>query len=166
MNSSISNRRLLVGLLIALVAWGIFLSIGATGYFADAFDLETSYQKSLIVLLCMAAFLALWAGASWLQPRSSPEGLRWSVSALLSLAFILTGIGLWIGAIATWDWPPPRTAVVAGWMAITLAGAANVAAVVGLSEPRSRSGKWAGLITLALTLLCIVVFFVRTISRG
>lgn len=168
MNSPMSNRRMLAGLVLALVAWGIFLAIGATGYFADAFNVKTSYQKSLIVLLCMAAFLGLWGSVTWLRRHrpTEPAANGWSISGLVSLALKLIGIGLWVGAIVAWELPPPTAAIIAGWTAIAFAGAADVAAFIGLSEPGKRRGKWAGLISLGLSLLCVMVFVVRTlISR-
>jgi hypothetical protein len=47
------NRQLIVGLFVALAAWGLYLAVGSYVYKQDV-------RRPLIVFGCVAAFLGFW----------------------------------------------------------------------------------------------------------
>lgn len=59
-DSSAADRKVLIGLTVALAAWGIYHAVGA--YFGGfgGENLRHDFARSLVVLGCMAAFLGFW----------------------------------------------------------------------------------------------------------
>lgn len=127
-----STRPITMGIMVALVLWGIYLAVGATGMFIqeDMMDI----RKSGIVVACMAIFLGLWAmvlvgskskqrqiadstdqteGASYPQPLSSPSKVvrgsaPWSKPGIVTAATLLAGAVIWGIGIATWKTASPQ----------------------------------------------------------
>lgn len=51
------QRKLLLGLTIALLAWGAFLGIGST---IGGANLQRSAGRGLVIFICTAIFLGFW----------------------------------------------------------------------------------------------------------
>jgi hypothetical protein len=58
----VSNRTILIWIMLALAAWGIFHAFGA-------WLLNYDVRRPLIVIGCMAAFLAFWGLLLWTRHR-------------------------------------------------------------------------------------------------
>lgn len=170
------TKRLTFGIMLALIVWGIALAIGSTGVFIQEsmFDL----RKSLIVVLCVGLFLGLWAIvllgrksdgshnpdaiASAQDAKKQPAGkYPWSRPAAVSLALAVSCAVLWGIAIASWQNVSMAATTVLGWLAaVSILGSAT-SAVIALSQPVKRRGKWVGL----LGLLGFVAAFIGFIAR-
>jgi hypothetical protein len=62
--SKSNQRGILIGIMLALAAWGIFLALGAYWYGYDPQHGNITYSpnplRGLIVLACAALFLGMW----------------------------------------------------------------------------------------------------------
>ena len=67
------QKTVLVILTVGLLGWGSFHAVGA--YFGGfgGENLQHDFRRSLVVLACMTAFLALWW---WLILTRKPRGSR------------------------------------------------------------------------------------------
>lgn len=176
--SAVQSRRLLAGLLVALAAWGIYLAIGATGWFADAglFD----QRRSWFVLGCSTTFIGLWllflrrafvrkrgrlatsdpGGGPSLESTAPGRALNWP--SCLSLAVTVLAWCCWAAAWFAWLTPDlqPWNAPL-GWLSVAAFGLAAILALVGLSDPVRDAGKLAGLLTLLLLAAAAVALVVQ-----
>lgn len=162
-----STIRPIRWLMLALIVWGIYVAIG-TSRFAQNFS--DSMWKGAIVLGCVVAFLGLWtvvlaakrgSVASDLPDASqqgdqNPNRLRWSTPSVAGLAFAALGaiclVVFEAGLVAA-------TSVVATalvWTAPMATIAALILAMIGLSDPLARRGKWLGMLAL-MAVLCMTV---------
>ncbi len=157
-------RRILVGLTIALAAWGIYLAIGATGAFLDSRLWDP--RKSLIVIACSAGFLIFWWTILRIRARrtAAVPVAPWNWPSVLSCLVACLGLLLgWVAARPTTPTAGPVDARTA-WLGLTAAASlmgAAVLALIGASDPRPQRGKLLALLTFALLLGAIVLFLWR-----
>jgi hypothetical protein len=161
-----TTKWMTFGIMLALVLWGIYLAVGATGFFVQASMTDT--RKSLVVLVCMAMFLGLWiivlrrtkprSDDSTAEVAASPATppQSWSTSGIAAVVMLVIGGLLWLAAISSWNDKALSTTTILGWLAaLNMTGSAT-AGMVALSDRRHRKGKWlglAGLIGLAGSLI-------------
>ncbi len=152
-----------IGLVMAAVlAWGLYLAVGAT-----LFDQDLRWRKGLIVIGFVVAFLGLWLvilaarhgtdrwrASGGVPPGRPPDGaVLWSVPSIVSFLLVMLGtaclFGSWILPAGTsvvrlvsFTWPPALIVAV-------------IAAMIGLSDPRVRRGKWLALLGL-LAILSLI----------
>lgn len=149
MSSEQFKMRLQLGMVIAVIAWGIYLATGAVLYNAD-------YRKGLIILGCTAGFMAFWAAAYFeakrkMVAKANEEGkaagpVGWNFAS--AFGFLLAAIVSGAMAAAAWGgWQAPGWAFAAMF---GIAGASGIASIVGLSNPRRGHGRWLGLVGLLL----------------
>ena len=62
--ASKTQRFWLLGITIALLAWGGFLAVGS---FLGGANLQDSFRRGLVVFGCTAAFVAFWWTMLWLR---------------------------------------------------------------------------------------------------
>ena len=154
------------GLMAALVAWGVFLAVGASSAFGRG-GLVFDLRRSLIVLVCSALFLSGWY---WVLTRrrfsasanAPASGSDWNQASLLSLLLAVAGYALW-GTSWLMRSSPQTLSLMAplGYLSALALGSATIAAMVGLSHPQRRRGQMLGLATLGLLLLAVVLFLVQ-----
>jgi hypothetical protein len=154
-------HRLLWGLVLALAAWGIYLAVGATGIFTDVGLFDA--RRSVIVLICSAAFLCGWLWLLLLR-RRSPGAPSWPTNrcSLASLLCAVLAYGLWAGAWMAWDaGNPDNLNGILGWTSLGAFALSAVLALIGLSDPQRKRGKLAGLVTLGLLWIAIAGLIVQ-----
>lgn len=164
MSQRASSHKWPIGVLMAAVlAWGFYLAVGASAFNRDL-------RKGFIVFGCVAAFVMAWL-AVLLGRRSGrldnstddecakPIGNRrtaWSVPSITSFVLVLLGTGLF----STFEWGLFASKVMAtraiGLITPMLMAAALILAMIGLSDPRMKRGKWLALVAL-MTILCVTV---------
>ncbi|MDG2380616.1 MAG: hypothetical protein P8N76_03000 [Pirellulaceae bacterium] len=155
-----SPRRIIVGLIIALAAWGIYLAIGATGQWTDVGLFDA--RRSAIVLACSALFLGTWVVVLVLRSKSgnasvSNPGPSWA--SILSLGGTLASYVMWAVAHAVWQGGQgERWTKLLGWSCVVFFGSSAILALIGLSDPKPRRGKMLGLASMLLLLLSVVLF--------
>jgi hypothetical protein len=66
-----TQRNLLIGLTLGLIAWGAFLGIGA---FLGGANLQGSAGRGLVIFGCMSVFLAFWWTLMLTRKRRHPPG--------------------------------------------------------------------------------------------
>lgn len=182
-----TSQRIVTAIIAALVVWGVFLAIGATGYFIESslFDV----RKSLIVLACMAAFLGLWTmvlrsienkpqQSRWAapadgsdspsseahesqRPTMSQSQSDWSKAGLCSIAMVVLGVLLWVVAVLSFGHVSKTVTTVLGWSVAGLVIGAATSGMIALANPRQLKGKWFGLCGLLQSIVAFVVFFQR-----
>lgn len=166
-STSRSTKRLTYGIMLTLIAWGIYLAIGATGRFVQPTMMDG--RKSVIVLLAMALFLGLWGMALRRSTLHRDQGReksehpirRWSRSGAATVLALATGTLLWCCAIGTWNEASRATTTILGWLAALSIAAAATAGMIALSDSRSQKGKWLGSLGLLGSVAAFVVFIVR-----
>ena len=153
-----TTKRMTLGIMLALVAWGIYLSIGATGIFLQESLMDA--RKSVIVAVCVALFLGLWGMAllgsrvTANRDRSSNDGPPtteariWSKPGIATLACGVAGIACWAAAIVTWNSVSPAATTILGWLAAVLVMGAAISGIIALSDRRRSRGKWFGFLGL------------------
>lgn len=182
-----STKPITIGIMLALVLWGIYLAVGATGMFIQEDMMDV--RKSGIVVACVAMFLGLWAivlfglkakkqraiqagSASLEESTSYPEPLatsskvvrsspRWSIPGLVTGALLLTGALLWGVGIATWQTVSLSVTTWLGWLAALCVVAAATSGIIALSAKLPLRGKWLGLLGLAGFAAAFIVFLAR-----
>jgi hypothetical protein len=150
------SRRIIAGLIAALLAWGIYVAIGATGLFTDEGLFDA--RRSVIVLICSAAFLGSWLVILRFRGTASSEStINWS--SIVSFCITLVGYGFWLSAHLVWrDGEGAQWTTRFGWTSLVCLGSSAVLALIGVSDPRPRRGKLLGLVTLVLLLLAVGLF--------
>lgn len=173
MNST--TKRMTLGIMLALVAWAVYLSIGATGIFVQESMLDL--RKSLIVGLCVAFFLALWfvvllgnrakAKRSHASQNSvsTARNRRWSKPGIATLVCIVAAIASWGIAIATWKSISPSATTILGWLSAALVMGSAVSGMIALSERRAPRGKWLGMLGLVGFVVALIGFVLRMSPR-
>ena len=168
-----TNQRIVTGLMLALVVWGVCLAIGATGYFIQSS--LTDVRKSLIVAACMAGFLGLWiyvlrsvekrnaSGATDSEAASAgPTADRaWSKPGITSLVMQLLAAGLWMVAVTNYGKVSPVATTILGWSVAGLVMGAATSGMIALSNPGRLKGKWLGFCGLIQFPVALVVFVLR-----
>lgn len=162
-----TTSRMIVGIMIALGIWGIYLAIGATGYFID--DALFDPMRSGFVVFFVVIFLGGWLGVlRAIESRSraaveAPQSARrpWNWPSLVSLALSSLGLALWGVGIATWKTISPQGTTLLGWGAAILLIAGVTAGMVALSDRKRRRGKWLGLLPMIACGVSFIVFFAR-----
>ncbi len=162
----------IVLLATALAVWGIWLAVGATGWFGDRglFDL----RRTAIVLSCSLAFLTFWFTALYVRARSVQAASEkvsgetscagnWQTASRptsrAAVASVAGGVLMLLVGVAARTARSPELRTAAGWTALLLFLAAGVAALVALSDPRRPRLQLLGLLTLALQLVAILLVF-------
>ena len=171
-SSPITNRRLISGIMLALVVWGIYLAIGATGVFVQPSLMDP--RKSVLVVVCVGLYLGLWSLVLWHNRRSKvlspsmeaahdPAATQppWSVPGWASVGLSALGLGVWALAAFSWQTAPASTTTILGWLAAGLMMGAATAGMVSLSDRVPRRGNWLGYWGLLALLCSLVVFVVR-----
>ena len=168
-----TNQRIVTGLMLALVVWGVCLAIGATGYFIQSS--LTDVRKSLIVAACMAGFLGLWVyvlqsvekrnpsvstDSKAASPIPMPER-PWSKPGISSLAMQLLAAGLWMLAVTNYGEVSPVATTILGWSVAGLVMGAATAGMIALANPGRLKGKWLGFCGLIQFPVALVVFVLR-----
>lgn len=154
------KMRLQLGMVLAVIAWGLYLATGAVLYNAD-------YRKGVIILGSTAGFMAFWASAYFAAKRkmdaaaskNDDEGATAPVGWNFSSAFgflLAAGAAVAMAAAAWGGWDAPGWAFAAMF---AVAGASAIASIVGLSNPRRGAGRWLGLVGLALIAASFVIGF-------
>ncbi len=150
------SRRITAVLIGALLVWGIYLAIGATGLFTDEglFDL----RRSVIVLVCSAAFLGSWLIILRFRGASNSESkINWP--SIISFCMMLMAYALWLAAHLFWqDGSGAWWTMMLGWSSLFCFGCSSIMALIGASDPRSRRGKLLGVVTLVLLLIAAGLF--------
>ena len=148
------------GIIGALAVWGIYLAIGATGYFmpdANLFD----PRKPFVVIICSAAFLAFWWGNLRLKKRPNNGNVDFSERVnpcnWVSLLSATIGYALWGVAFRVSDIAASRL----GYTSAFFFGIAILSAIIGISDPVRKKMKWAAMAGFLMTLLSFVLFFVQ-----
>lgn len=143
----------------SVLAWGLYLAVGAT-----LFDQDLRWRKGLIVIGFVVAFLGLWlvilaarhgtdrSRASGGVPPGRPPNaaVPWSVPSIASFLLVMLGTaclfvswllppGTGIARLVRFTWPPALVVAV-------------ILAMIGLSDPRVRRGKWLALLGLLAVL--------------
>lgn len=169
-----TNKRMTAAIMLALVIWGVYLAIGSTGYFLESSLWDA--RKSLIVVVCMTSFLALWVFVLRavekrklaLQTPPSPDstsklpnGRPWSKAGLATLAIGGLGAVVWAVSIASFKQVGLATTTCLGWFAAASMVGAATAGMVALSNPRALRGKWLGFTGLVLCGVSLIGFVVR-----
>ena len=153
--------------MLALVAWGIYLGIGATGMFVQ--DSMLDPRKSIIVVVCVVMFLGLWglvlfgAGNKSAGQTSSASPTRRPVSkaGLGTAACLLIGAGFWGASVVSWNAQALSATTILGWLAaLSFMGAATFG-MIALSSKTAAKGKWLGFAGLVGFLVSLIVFVAR-----
>jgi len=151
-----TSRRPICWLMLTVLTWGVYLAFGVSRF---ARDISDSMWKGTIVCGCVVAFLGPWAVVLLVQRgpsvrsrdmESSETGpdaqrSRWSATCVASLVLAaLAGaclVGYQIDALGS------RSSV--AWsLAWTTLLPALILAVIGLSDPRRRRGKWMAMVAM------------------
>lgn len=179
--------RMISGIMLALVAWGIYLAVGATGMFVQESMMDV--RKSVVVVVCVAIFLGLWSvvlfgrkkpGVAGQPPTSSDElgteaqpaetevasgrnagRLPLSRAGIAALLWVVFGVIFWVIAIATWQQVSTDVTTIFGWFAAFCVMASATSGMIALSDPTRRPGKWLGLLGLVGFAACLVSFIAR-----
>jgi hypothetical protein len=158
METTNEGRRWQWSLIVALAVWGLYLSIGATGIVsrqANPFDI----RRPAIVMTCSAGFLLLWLAS--LRNRGKRESAsenaeRLNPANVVSLSSAVAAYLSW--SLATWG---ERGSVRMGLLSMLCFGISGVSALVGLSDPQPRRGKWMSSAGLLLVMLGVATFLVK-----
>ena len=155
-SNSRQARRIIAVLIGALVAWGVYLAIGATGLFTDEGLFDP--RRSVIVLVFSAVFLGSWLIVMRFRGAGDSEStINWP--SIISLCVTLAGYALWLAAHLVWrDGEGARWTTALGWTTVVCFGSSAVIALIGASDPRSRRGKLLGSVTLLLLLVAAGLF--------
>lgn len=159
-------------LILAILAWGALAAWGAAW-------LNQDYRKALIVLGCSLTFLLSWLALLQLgsrrqtRPGAAPDlpapdlpaeavPREWNHASLASLATAAGALGcaFWVGRPLV-----PRQALLALGATLLLAPLSAILAVIGLSDPRRRRGRLAGLGALLLLLAAFALAFLVPATR-
>ena len=166
-----TNQRLISVIMWSLVAWGIYVAVGATGIFVHHSLMDL--RKSAVVMISLGLFLGLWTAVLWntrrLRGQAPPEAVSsdrqprptWSTAGLLSLVSSGLGAGLWALSVIGWQHVSAKTTTVVGWLAAGLILNAAIASLVALSDRVPRRGKGLGLLGLLVGIGAVIGFFVR-----
>jgi hypothetical protein len=179
-----TTKPMTFGIMLALVLWGVYLAVGATGMFVQ--DSMLDVRKSVIVVVCVALFLGLWgivlygvkskgtgskgAGSVNVQDAGSektgevsktPTAATWSKPGLAATALGAVGAILWLAAIASWKNISLDGTTILGWLAaICIMGSATFG-IIALSDRFRRRGKWLGLLGLLGFAGSLIAFVAR-----
>ena len=161
------KQRLQLGMVIAVIAWGVYLAIGAVRGPRDFGEYKADYRKGLIILTVTACFVACWAAAYVASRRKSLGSAasaatnevgtanRWNFSS--AFGFLLASAATGAMATAAWGgWRAP------GWAFASMFGvaaASAIASIIGLSNPTRAGGRWLGLAGLGLLAAGFVIGF-------
>lgn len=188
MSSTVSNKQITTGIILSLVGWGVYLAIGATGYFVQ--PSMTNPLKSLIVLGFVALFLGLWTivlrsrkakpehvatipasgsadsgepkvGDSEAASLQNSAKRNWNRAALASIATSVLGFALWGVAIASWKSVSLQTTTVLAWLAALSIMVAASFGMIALSDRSARRGKWLGLLGMFAFVFGLISFVSR-----
>jgi hypothetical protein len=154
--------------MLAVLVWGIWLATGA--YLGNVKLHHLDVRKGTVVLTCVLGFLGLWAGALMrTKPRhpASPAtdeenrrgkdvaaGVPYSKSCVASFLIALVATGLAALVFATRSTMPSY----GGWGVAAAVAIATLTAMVGLSDPFLKHGKWMAMVTLLLMGLLVVTW--------
>lgn len=156
-------KRMTLGIMLALTVWGIYLAIGATGMFVQESMMDP--RKSVIVVICVALFLGLWAIVLNSQKATVPHehvnGPPWSKSGLATIGCAVTGSLLWVAAVMSWKSASLSTTTVLGWLAALFIMGSATSGIIALSSIYVRRGKWLGMLGLVGFLAALIVFVAR-----
>lgn len=149
------KSRLQLGMVVSVIAWGIYLATGAVLYNED-------YRKGLIILGCTAGFMVLWWAAYSAARRRMRDGQKagdfrqegWNFAS--AFGFLIAAIVTSAMAAAAWGWQAPGAAFASMF---ALAAVSAIANVVGLSNARRKPGRWLGLVGLGLLATSFVIGF-------
>jgi hypothetical protein len=149
--------------MLAVLAWGLLLAVGAIGWRLQV----TDPRRAVFVVVAVLGYCGLWLLA--LNRRSSARGqsdtLGWSRSAVVSLVSGIAGWAIWGAAVGMWQ-ADRRLAWILGWLAAFGFGAGTTAALVALSDPLPRRGKWLAGVAILLTGAAVVWFVWRVQSAA
>lgn len=185
MSAVTSNKQITTGIVLSLALWGVYLAVGATGYFTDKSLMNP--VKSLIVLAFVAMFLGLWAfviratkhqtGQSHARLSESakltgesnaadpiqsiPSKRAWNTPALGSVGAVAVGFVFWGIALATWKSVSLEATTVLGWLAALSIVSACSLGMIALSDRKCLRGKWFGLLGLLGTIVAVIGFLGR-----
>lgn len=172
-----TKKWMTYGIMLALVAWGVYLAIGATGMFVQEDMMDA--RKSGIVITCVALFLGLWAVVLFGTKRKNTKDVGvanvstvtgasrpWSKPGLATLGFAIVGSVLWAIAAATWssgstDSGNLAATTILGWLAAFCVLVAASAGMIALSSKQAKRGKWFGLLGLIGFVAAFIVFVAR-----
>lgn len=176
-----TTKQMTFGIMLALVLWGVYLAIGATGMFVQ--DSMMDPRKSAIVVVCVTLFLGLWAtvlfGVNRRRATSLPQQeqvtstaaseneqgsktvISWSWPGLTTATLGLVGALLWYIAILFWQNNSLEGTTILGWLAaLCILGSATFG-MIALSDRIRRRGKWLGLLGLLGFAGSLITFVAR-----
>ena len=162
-----SNIRPIRWLMLALMVWGVYLALGTSRF---ARDFSDSVWKGAIVLGCVVAFLGLWTAVlankrrhlasdrvdESEQSEHGREHPPWNVPCVVSLllaSLAAACLGIYEGHFS---WTTPAVGTAAAWATPLAALTATLVAMIGLSDPIARRGKWLAMLAL-LAVVCLAV---------
>lgn len=173
MSEDTFKERLQLGLVIAVIAWGIYLATGAVLGPRNFGDYQADYRKGLVILVTTSGFVAFWAfayvaakrkalysatkasGAAADQTAKPPAIVGWNFAS--AFGFLLaTAVASAMAAAAWGGWKASGAAFAAMF---GIAAASGIASIVGLSNPTRNAGRWLGLIALGLLGAAFVMGF-------
>ena len=148
---------------VAVMVWAVAIATGSLR--PDRYD----PRRSLILVACALGFTLFWfAVLRWRNSRGSDGGalvvsnsISWtsvSSAALMSVAFVLF--------VSIKLFTPANNSIAMdaqSWLILGLTLAAQVLAVVGLSEPRPRRGKMAGIVSMLLLAIMLVMMIAEVV---
>ncbi|MCA9151175.1 MAG: hypothetical protein KDA92_17810, partial [Planctomycetales bacterium] len=103
-------RPLLLGLIGVLAVWGIYQTVGATGWFADRGLFDA--RRSVIVFACSGAFVAWWIWLLRSLRQAAPtdpgtgDAMLTNYASVVSLGLNLAAWPLWVFAASAWQQNP------------------------------------------------------------
>lgn len=155
-------RRLLLGIIVGVFAWGTYLAVGAV----RANRARDDFRQGIVIFVCVSGFLVFWLGTLWFvrqrglgrANRRLNSDNRWSVASPLGLFIAFVGAGLFGATFSTGLETQVALRATLGWISLGLFGVAMVLALVGLSDPRPLTGKWLGLFVFLLFVVMTVVW--------
>lgn len=157
-NSTLIARRLLFGLMAALLVWGIYLAVGSFRHRA---------AQGALVLICSITFLTSWSLAMYgrsrrLQATEAKHQSAMNLASIFGFGCALIAASAYWFAIRTFDPQAMSASVSFGWAALATVATGTVASMVGLSNPRPKGGKLAGLAALLFFVAIFLTFIVRS----
>ena len=171
-----TKKLMTSGIMLALIVWGIYLAIGATGMFVQEDMMDA--RKSGIVILCVGMFLGLWGlvllgvkrkNESAADPgeivdaptKASSSKPNWSRAGIATFALLSVGAITWCAAVLTWQRISLGGTTVLGWLAALCIMGSATAAIITLSQRSKLRGKWLALFGLVGFAASLFVFVVR-----
>ena len=148
--------------MLAVVIWCLIHAIGSL-----RFDL----RRALVLAICATAFLGTWGIVLVLRRRrvraeASAEIGGWNLACVAS--FVLATVSAFLFTRLSLDTSDreARGELLVGSIAATVMMASVIIAIIGLSNPRRKRGRWLGAVIFVLLAVIVVDFFLYAIMAA